>query len=66
MEYFITLFYKTFTKKMREFFVFKEMSSLLYCPQKFVANLLFFEKKFGSFSKFIANKWQIYFGMLVG
>jgi hypothetical protein len=46
-------------------FRFKEMSSLLYCAQKFVANLLFFEENFGSFSKIIANKWQIYLGMLV-
>ncbi len=52
-------------ERERDFFVFKEMSSLLYCPQKFVANLLFFEENFGSFSKIIASKWQIYLGMLV-
>jgi hypothetical protein len=66
MEYFVaTLLYKTFAKNRREIFVFEEMSSLLYCPQKFVANILLFEENFGSFSKIIANKWQIYLGMLL-
>jgi len=48
MEYFVViLFYKTFAQNRREIFVFEEMSSLIYCPQKFVANLLLFEENFG-------------------